>query len=127
MLAINSKNKCDLSIDTNYAIKCISLEIADTNELRTLGLSGREKLEDSQGMMFVFEDEATRCFWMKDMKFDLDMVWLNRDKKIVAIESGVRSDSYPQEYCHDNSQYVLEINSGNSEILGLHIDQQLSF
>lgn len=127
MFAINSKNKCDLSIDTNYTIKCISLEIADTNESRTLGLSGREQLEDNQGMMFVFEDEATRCFWMKDMKFDLDMVWLNSDKKIVAIETGVRPDSYPKEYCYDNSQYVLEINSGKSQVIGLDIGQQLSF
>lgn len=53
-------------------------EIADTQEKRTAGLSGRTDLAEDQGMLFIFPQEGIYPFWMKDMLIPLDFVWINK-------------------------------------------------
>ena len=66
----------------------ITVEVADTPEERSKGLSGREHLEEKRGMLFVFEQESrSHCFWMKDTTISLDIVWLDKDKKVVDVRS----------------------------------------
>lgn len=72
----------------------LNIEIADTAEARTLGLSGRLGLATSTGLLFVFEQEAQYGFWMKDMNFPIDIAWLDKDKKIVYIEENASPESY---------------------------------
>ncbi len=56
----------------------INIEIVKDEESRRLGLSGRPSIDDDSGMLFEFDDEsAQHCFWMKDMLFSIDIVWLN--------------------------------------------------
>lgn len=62
----------------------IKAEVADTQELRNKGLSGRESLCTDCGMVFIFESPGLYSFWMNEMNFDLDIIWLN-DNKIVDI------------------------------------------
>ncbi len=105
---------------------CVSLEVADTDETRIMGLSGRERMSENFGMLFVFPQPGKQCIWMKDMKFDLDIIWLNSDKKITAIEEGIRPESYPDAFCpSDDSKYVIELNSGVSSRVGLQIGQKI--
>lgn len=96
-----------------------SKEVADTDESRALGLSGRNTIASDVAMVFVFDDQDMRCFWMKDMKFSIDIVWLNADRKVVAIEPAIAPDSYPTNYCHDDTQYVVELHAGTTHKLGL--------
>lgn len=89
------------------------LEVADTPELRTQGLSGREKLSQGSGMLFIFDNMNLYGFWMKDMKFSLDIMWLDADKKIVYIEKNLSSDTYPTIFTPASpAQYVLEVPAG---------------
>ncbi len=98
----------------------VSVEVADTSEKRTLGLGDRIALLSGHGMLFVFETSDRYGFWMKDMHFALDMIWLDEDLKIVHIEKNVVPGSYPQIFKPEvPALYVLEVPAGFSEDHGL--------
>lgn len=69
----------------------ISIEIASTMENIRLGLSYRESLCESCGLYFVFPDENIRTFWMRQMRFPIDIIWINHGKVI-----GVAADTQPE-------------------------------
>lgn len=90
-----------------------SLETVDTDESRALGLSGRESLAESEGMLFVFDEPEDNCIWMKGMKFNLDIIWLNDQKEIIALENDVSPNTFPKTFCpNGSSKYVIELNGG---------------
>jgi uncharacterized membrane protein (UPF0127 family) len=62
----------------------IKAEVVDNEEARMKGLSGRDSLANDEGMLFVFEKPDIYPFWMKDMQFAIDIIWI-KDKKIVEI------------------------------------------
>ncbi len=65
------------------------VEVADTLGARMKGLSGREVLGENEGMLFVFSSSGDQGFWMKDMKFSIDIVWI-QDDEIVGFEENVQ-------------------------------------
>lgn len=66
----------------------IKVEVMNDEKSRAQGLSGRDKLDSNVGMLFVFDRPGKYGFWMKDMKFDLDFIWI-RDNKIVQIDTNI--------------------------------------
>lgn len=103
------------------------LEIVSSPEARAEGLSGRRELPDGQGMIFVFDTAATQCIWMKDMRFSLDIVWLDGEKKIVHIERDVSPETYPRQFCPEQpARYVIELNAGEAARAGLRVGQVLA-
>lgn len=103
-------------------IAIYSLECAITPAERSQGLSGRSGLPENTGMLFVFEKPAIYKFWMKDMKFPLDIIWLDESKRVVFIEKNVSPESYPNYFAPtDDSKYVLEINAGQSDKYGIKV------
>lgn len=106
----------------------LRVSVADTMATQEKGLGGRLSLPQNQGMLFSFNNESTHCFWMKDMHFSLDMLWIGQNKQIESIESNVSPSSYPTTYCPNvAAKYVLEINAGEAQALGLNIGQPLYF
>ncbi len=96
------------------------LEIADTNALRAQGLSGHMPLAQNEGMLFVFPEDGLHGFWMKDMLFSIDILWLDRDYRIIDVRTQVGPDSYPEVFVPSTpSRYVLELRSGFFELHGL--------
>jgi len=96
------------------------VDIADTEKLREKGLSFRKTLNKDSGMIFVFEKPETHHFWMKDMDFPIDIIWIDEDLKIGNIEKNIDPKTYPNSYSPESpSQYVLEINGGRSDELGI--------
>lgn len=91
----------------------LTAEIADTPAKRMRGLSGREKLDENQGMLFVFDESGRHSFWMADMRFPIDIVWITSAKTVVKITPGVSPASFPEKLAPETSvQYVLEVNAG---------------
>ena len=87
--------------------------IADTDEKRISGLSNFKPLKDHEAMLFVFEEPAKYNFWMKDMNFSIDIIWLNEKREIITVYEGVTPDTYPQIFSPDKSAlYVIEGNAG---------------
>ena len=109
--------------------KNLVIEIVDTPELRTRGLSGRESLEPETGMLFVFENQSdNNCFWMKDMKFSIDMIWMNDKKQVLNVTENVIPDTYPESFCPDGpAKYGLELNSGGAKQAGIMSGVTLKF
>ncbi len=111
--------------------KKLYLEIADTKEKRTLGLSNRDPFVNTEnlikGMLFIFEKESFYGFWMKDMRFAIDIIWINKDKKIVAIDKNINQETYPQVFFPPEPiLYVIEVNAFDSEKLNLETGNYLS-
>lgn len=98
---------------------CVHAEIADTPAQRQKGLMYKKALLESQGMLFIFKEEARHGFWMKNVNFPLDIIWMDGDRKVVDIkpdlqpcqETEICSSFFPA----DKALYVLEVNSGFSD------------
>ena len=106
----------------------IAVDVAIDDEDHTDGLSGREKLEEDRGMLFVFDESAKYPFWMKDMKFSLDIIWLDENREVVYIKEDARPESYPDVFEPMRpSRYVLEVPSGFSKKNNLKIGDQATF
>ena len=109
--------------------KNFAIEIVDTPELRAKGLSGREGLGDENGMLFVFDNQNNNnCFWMKDMNFSIDMVWMNDKKQVLNVAENVSPDTYPESFCPaEPAKYGLEINAGSATQAGITTGVTLKF
>src|SRR5215213_4782305 len=106
-------------------------DISVTNEQRTKGLSVKDSLAENEAMLFVFDNEAEHTFWMKDMKFPIDIIWIDSEKTIVHIEhnllpciSGVLCPTYKPS---DDSLYVLETVGGFAEKYNIIKGTQVQF
>ena len=91
----------------------LTADVADNESQRELGLSGRAGLPEGTGMLFVFQVDGQHAFWMKDMLFSIDMIWLSPEKKVVYIAANARPESYPSSYMPESaSRYVIEVPAG---------------
>lgn len=92
--------------------KIIDIEIANTEEKRTKGLSLHKPLKENEGMLFIFAQPGFYGFWMKDMLFDLDFIWI-QDEKIVDLTENVSHNNQEKIYQPKVPvTQVLEVNSG---------------
>ncbi len=101
---------------------CFKVELAATPEERTRGLMFRNSLAADAGMLFVFEQEGIYPFWMKNTKIPLDMIWIDKDKKVVFVAKNVQPcdvDQCPNIIPDGTAMYVLEINAGLAEKIGV--------
>lgn len=98
---------------------------------RSRGLMYREGLDSDKGMLFIFEKEGEYPFWMKNTLISLDIIWINENKEVVFISENAQpcSEEYscPSISPGKNAKYVLEINGGTSERIGLKIGDKANF
>lgn len=107
---------------------CYHLEYSRTPAELERGLGGRDSMPNNHGMLFIIPKASIACFWMKDMHYNLDMVWLDSSRRITKIEPNLSPDSYPQSYCSAKpTAYVLELNAGQVAARHMQVGQQLSF
>lgn len=99
--------------------RCFKIERADNAQERAQGLSGRASLGQDSAMLFVFDQNDSRCFWMKDVRFGIDMIFIDQDFTVNKIEKNVLPETYPKYFCSDGTKYVIEVNQGTSELVGL--------
>lgn len=115
------------SVNTNsrtiqLAGKIIKVKIADTPELREMGLSGREGLAEDEGMLFIFDSDAKYQFWMKDMRFPIDILWLSDKGEVVDIRASVSPSTFPTVFAPNSpARYVLELRAGFTETNALKL------
>ncbi|MDD5165997.1 MAG: DUF192 domain-containing protein [Candidatus Omnitrophica bacterium] len=111
---------------TNF---CVDAEIADSPDKRAKGLMFRKDLGEGNAMLFVFEEEQWPKFWMKNVAFPLDMIWISEDKRITDIKTNVLPC---RDYCESivsksKASYVLEVNAGFASRNGIKIGESVSF
>ena len=91
----------------------IKAEIAASEENKKRGLSGRESLVETAGMLFVFDKSGFYPFWMKEMNFSIDIVWIGDNWEIIGVAENLNPDSYPQTfYPPKPARLALEVNAG---------------
>jgi len=93
----------------------LTVEIAVTPADQQKGLSDRDSMAPDRGMLFVFNSEEMWGFWMKGMRFSLDMIWFDSQKRSVFIEQGLppcTPQNCPIYTPPVNAMFVLEVNAG---------------
>jgi len=98
----------------------IIADVASTQDQKTKGLDVRKSMEENQGMLFPFPNENNYAFWMKGMKFPIDIIWISSEKKVVHIENSLPpctgSDlTCPTHSPSEKATYVLETTAGFSD------------
>ncbi len=106
----------------------INALLADTDAKMELGLSYRDSIANNSGMLFQFNEPGVYDFWMKDMHFPLDIVWIDADKNVIGIETNLSPDTYPNTVSPDSDMaYALEIPAGSAALMGIATGTILSF
>jgi len=100
--------------DTDY-----KLEIAKSISQKSTGLSNRTKLCSNCGMIFIFSQEGTLPFWMKDTLIPLDMIWLNSNGKVVDVKNVSKTNSLDIIQNSTPAKYVIELNIGDAQKINL--------
>lgn len=101
-----------------------AVELAEEDAERERGLMFREQLGPREGMLFVWEDEAPRAFWMKNTLIPLDILHFDGERRLVDLHLEVppcRSERCPSYVGIRPARYVLEVPAGTAEALGLRL------
>ena len=105
----------------------IAVSIAGTDLERVQGLSHTEALPEGAGKLFIFDTIGLYGFWMKDMRYSIDIIWLDEEMTVVTIKEGVVPESYPETfYPSTESKYVLEVPAGFSTENGIAVGQSFT-
>jgi uncharacterized membrane protein (UPF0127 family) len=109
----------------------ILADVAITEEDQIKGLSIRDQMNENEGMLFVYGEPSRQSFWMKDMKFPIDIIWLNGTGSVVHVEENLRpcvpSLECPSFSPNENAQYVLETVAGFAQKHHLKIGTDIDF
>ncbi|MAT89847.1 MAG: hypothetical protein CMC35_04060 [Flavobacteriaceae bacterium] len=112
---------------TDSVVAELDIEIADDEYQTQTGLMYRTSMQQDRGMLFIFEDERPRSFYMKNTQFALDIIYLDAAQKVVSIQKNAQPmdpTSLPSE---GNAKYVLEVNAGLSDQWNLEKGDMMIF
>lgn len=103
------------------------VEVANTIMSRVRGLSGHAPLVDDEGMLFLFGEPGNYGFWMNNMNFPIDIIWIEGDR-ITTIAPNISPDTYPSSFYPDlPSDKVFEINAGIIQKLVVKVGDEVKF
>lgn len=99
----------------------ISAIVASTPLQQAIGLGGTKSLASNDGMLFTFPVSHKYGFWMRNMHYSLDIIWLSSDQQVVTDDQNISPATFPKVfYPSELSRYVLEVNAGTSAKLNIH-------
>ena len=106
----------------------IKVDLAMTPEAQVRGLSERIELKANEGMLFVFDYSNKYSFWMKDMNFPIDIIWIGENLRVVYIKKDAQPESYPESYeANQDAKYVLEVVAGFADKNNLREGDKVKF
>ncbi|MDP2651407.1 MAG: DUF192 domain-containing protein, partial [bacterium] len=84
--------------------------------------------KENEGMLFVFNTPGIYPFWMKEMNFDIDIIWISEERVVIGIERSVFPESYPEAVVPPAPiMYVLELPSDSAQRNGVDIGESVYF
>ena len=102
------------------------LQIADDSAERKLGLSGQDALDNDEAMLFIYSTSDMYGIWMKDMKFSIDIIWMDENQRVVHIEENISPSTYPESFIPSvDARYVLEVYTGQVEAKGIGLGDEV--
>jgi uncharacterized membrane protein (UPF0127 family) len=98
-----------------------TVEIADDRDEQALGLMFRESMADDHGMLFIFQNDARRSFWMKNTRIPLDIIYFDGERRLINVQQAkpCRTEQCPGYPSTQPARYVLELNAGKARELSL--------
>jgi uncharacterized protein len=100
-------------------LRSITIEIADNSQDRVQGLMYRSALDDTQGMLFIFDREEEQSFWMKNTRIPLDILYVNRSLEIVSLYRQTQPYSTSPIPSFKPALYVVEVRGGFCDQYGI--------
>ena len=127
-VSFTKEGELTLKKATNDSIVAIlDIEFANTEYETQTGLMYRRAMQIDRGMLFIFENEIRRSFYMKNTEFALDIIFLNSDHEIVSIQKNAKPFDKSSLPSDAPAKYVLEINAGLSDQWGLEVGDLIEF
>lgn len=112
---------------TNSIRTQFNIEFAETEYETQTGLMYRKGMQKNQGMLFIFPDETMHSFYMKNTQFPLDILYITKDLKIASMTENAQPLNEGGLSSQVPVTYVLEINGGLAQSLGLSVGDSISF
>lgn len=113
--------------ETDSTLVMLDIEIADDEYQTQTGLMYRKGMPNNQAMLFIFDDEQPRSFYMKNTEFGLDIIYINSKKEIVNIQKNAQPLDPTSLPSQGAAQYVLEVNDGLSDLWGLQAGDRVEW
>lgn len=105
----------------------VRVEIADTLEERAIGLSGRDEIGPTAGMLFIFDESDYHRIWMKDMRISIDVIWIDENLTVVDITENLRTDTYPRLFEPATPvRFIIETNNNYVSTFGIKVGDMVS-
>lgn len=100
--------------------------IAQTGADRTRGLSGTPSLPSDIAKVFIFDSSSKYGFWMKDMNYPIDIVWVDEAGEVVHVESNVAPETYPKSFAPSRpARVVIEVVAGGAATAGVQVGSRI--
>jgi uncharacterized membrane protein (UPF0127 family) len=119
---VNFQKEGELSLlkaSNDSLVISLDIEIAEGEYETQTGLMYRKSMQDDRGMLFIFDDEVRRSFYMKNTEFALDIIYVNNENEIVNIQKNAQPLDQTSLPSAAPAKYVLEVNAGLSDKWGL--------
>lgn len=113
--------------ETDSILGQVNIEIADNEYETETGLMYREEMDDDQGMLFVFPDQAMHSFYMKNTEFPLDIIFIKSDMSVASFQENAQPLSETSLSSKVPVQYVLEVNAGLVKKWSLQIGDKVEY
>jgi len=107
-------------VNLNIGSTSLQVEVVESKQSISKGLSGRKSLEEGTGMLFSFSESGIYGFWMREMYFPIDIIWIGESFEVLGTENWVSPETFPEIfYSPEKTKYVLEVNAGFAEKNGI--------
>ena len=106
--------------NSDNVLKNFTVEVADNDKLRSLGFMGRTDIPEGTGMLFIWNDEAYRNFWMKNTPSSLDIIFFDKNGYFINVQENTIPYSLDNITSLKPSKYVLELIAGSSKKFNLY-------
>ena len=127
-VSFTKEGELTLKKATNDSIVAtLDIEFANTEYETQTGLMYRRAMQIDRGLLFIFQNEIRRSFYMKNTEFALDIIFLNSDYEIVSIQKNAKPFDKSSLPSDAPAKYVLEINAGLSDQWGLEVGDLIEF
>jgi hypothetical protein len=113
-----------------YKDHCFEVEVAKSKKEKRTGLMGKETLAENKGMIFLYSKPGIHSFWMKNTLVPLDIIWLDKNQHVIYIKHNAQpceNGDCPSFGPDRPAKYVLEIQGGEAEKIGLEKGDKLHF
>lgn len=116
-----------LKAGSKKVISKIDIEIAENDSARMMGLMFRKSMEENRGMVFIFDKADIQSFWMKNTIIPLDLIYVSDKMEIVTIIKNAKPFSLESRPSTKPAQYVVEVNGGYTDKLGINTGDYIKF